>query len=183
MKQVAIIYASSQGSTAEVARYYHSILKTHRVSSKLYSAEQALQVGYIKADAYLLGSPIHGGHIMPTMARFIQQGRYFLEKAPVNFWINCMRVQEPMSGRSISDHYMTLNPELHSLNIRNFGVFGGKLNLDKLTPQARWGMVLQYDGQADCKSLEGDHRNWDAMSGWMTKIVSDLYYGQGVTVR
>jgi menaquinone-dependent protoporphyrinogen IX oxidase len=145
--------------------------------------EQALQIGHISADAYLLGSPIHGGHIVPNMARFIQQSRYFLENAPIYFWINCLRVQEPCIGRSISEHYMTLNPVLHNLKIRKLGVFGGKLNLEKLTPQARWGMVLQYDGHADYKTLDGDHRDWYAMGGWMTEVVSDLHYRQGVTVR
>jgi menaquinone-dependent protoporphyrinogen IX oxidase len=183
MKQVAIIYASSQGSTAEVARYFHSILKTHRVNARLYSVEQASQIGYIRADTYLLGSPIHGGHIIPNMACFIQQSRYFLEPAPVYFWINCLRVQEPVHGRSINDHYMTLNPVLQDLNPCNLGVFGGKLKFAQLPAQSRWGMALQYDGQADYKSLEGDHRDWNTMSNWMTKIVSDLHYRHGLTVR
>jgi menaquinone-dependent protoporphyrinogen oxidase len=183
MKQVAIIYASNQGSTGEVARYFHSILKTHRIHTKLYSAEEALQVGYIQADAYLLGSPIHGGQIIPSIARFIQQGRYYLQSKPSYFWINCLRVHETKAGRTLQEHYLALNPVLHNLDMSSIGIFGGKLNLAQLPAQSRWGMVLQYDGQADYKSLEGDHRDWDAMSEWMTQIVSDLYYRQGVTVR
>lgn len=183
MKQVAVIYASSQGSTAEIARYFHSILKTHRVKSRLYSVEQAVQDGNIKADAYVLGSPIHGGRMMPTMMRFMEQYRCVLESAPFYFWINCLRVQEPQNGRAIDDHYKALNPTLRSFSIRSFGVFGGKLNIAQLTPQARWGMASQYDGQADYAALDGDHRDWNAMSGWITQIVSDLYYRQGVTVR
>lgn len=183
MKHVAIIYASSQGSTAEVARYFNSIFKTHRVAGRLYSVEQALDGGIPQADAYILGSPIHGGRILPNMVRFIEHNRHHLNRAPLYFWINCLRIQEPTFHRSLSAHYRAYNPSLQALNIRSLEVFAGKLNLAHMSPQTRWGMTLQYDGKADVTALDGDHRNWDLMGRWMTQIVSDLYYYEGLTVR
>lgn len=183
MKQVAIIYASSQGSTAEIAGYFQSIFRTHRVIARLYTAEQAINSGVIQADAYLLGSAIHGGRILPSMVRFTEHYRDRLNNAPVYCWINCLRVQEPAFGQVQGAYYRALNPALQSLNMRSFKVFAGKLNMAQLSPRSRWGMTLQYDGKLNPAALDGDHRDWDAMGNWMTRIVSDLYYREGVTVR
>jgi menaquinone-dependent protoporphyrinogen oxidase len=168
---VLLAYATTHGSTTEIARSMYDILLNQGYSVQLSPVEQVKSVtGY---DACVLGTPIYKGFWLPGMSHFVHKFSAELSQKPVYFWISCIRVMEIDGFEHSMKHY--LRPDvLEDLNVRQFGVFAGKLLMDELDMHERATLAAHYDGYGSVEYFDGDYRNWNAIQNWTGEIGLDL---------
>jgi menaquinone-dependent protoporphyrinogen oxidase len=124
-------------------------------------------------DAYIVGTPIHGGNWLPEIATFLRKSTKRLAGKPVYLWVSCIRVMEAYGFQHVMDYYM--HPEvLRKLNLRDTTAFAGKLDLNHVDWGERWTLSARYDGSTWPINFDGDFRDWGKIDAWAQHIVQDL---------
>lgn len=169
--RVLIVYASSHGSTAEVARFIAEIWTKRGIATDVAPVGSApLPAAY---DACALGSAIHNGLWLPEMAAFIRHSRPELAKKPVYLWLNCLRVVEPEGYAYVTNNYLP-NMLDRNLSFQKIGLFAGKIDLATINEDERWTLTFRYDGRENLDRLAGDFREWDKIRDWAEQVAADL---------
>jgi len=169
--RVLIVFASSHGSTGEVARFIADVLRERGVESDITSA--AVAGSARKYDACLLGSAVHNGLWLPEMSFFVRRQRTSLAEKPLYLWLNCLRVTEPEGYAYVTNHYLP-NILTGKLPFRKIGIFAGKIELDAIDKDEEWTLSFRYDGKKTPADLAGDYRDWDGIRTWAEQVASDL---------
>lgn len=169
-----IVFASSHGSTAEVARFIADILRERGIESDIVAAAAAGSVE--NYDACLLGSAVHSGQWLPEMSYFVRRQRNSLSGKPIYLWLNCLRVTEPDGYAYVTNHYLP-NILTGKLSFRKIGVFAGKVELDAIDKDEVWTLSFRYDGAKTPASLAGDYRDWNAIRAWAEQVAVNLNSG------
>lgn len=177
MAKVLLVYATKNGSTAEVASFMGDVLTYHGLDITVANVEAMTDVK--PYDAFVFGSPIYSGLWLPQMHRFIKQHTEVLGQKPVYCWITCIRVLEEGGYEHVINHYMP-DALLDQLNVRQITAFAGKLKWAEVTWTDRWTLALQYDGRADARNFNADHRDWNVIRQWSVKLAEDIKICQGL---
>jgi menaquinone-dependent protoporphyrinogen oxidase len=169
--KLLVAYATTHGSTAEVAEFIGQVFREHHVETTVAPANQVQSVkGY---DAFVVGSPVYGGMWLSDISQFLVRFEKELAQKPFYYWMTCIRVLEP-DGR---DHALTEyihRPTLDKLGARDVGVFAGKLNLEDIDWKERWTLAARYDGAALPGMRSDDFRDWKAIRQWATQVRNQL---------
>ncbi|NWG18581.1 MAG: hypothetical protein HXY41_18315 [Chloroflexi bacterium] len=170
-KKVLIAYATVHGSTTEIAEYMAKLLGEHHFDVTTANVETLESVaGY---DAYILGSAIHAGMWLPSMSRFLDRFEDELAKAPVYFFVTCIRVLEPEGEQHVLEHYLHRDT-LERIHTRDIAVFAGKLRLDAIDLRDRWTLALRYDGSHAPGTINDDYRDCNIIHDWTARVCSAL---------
>jgi menaquinone-dependent protoporphyrinogen oxidase len=171
MGKLLVVYASAHGSTAEVAE---TIGKELRDGGHDVVIADVRTVTDIKDyDAFVLGSAIHAGTLLPEMRVFLQTYTKIIGRKPVYVFVSCIRVLEKFGLEHVFENYMM--PEvLDKLDVRSKAAFAGKLDLNTTDWNERWTLAARYDGSAWPSQFDGDFRNWDAIRAWAAEVQADL---------
>ncbi len=176
MVKMLLGYASKNGSTAEIAVFMADILKYHGLDVTVADVDTIESVtGY---EAFVFGCPVYTGLWMPTMHRFLKRHMEVIGKKPAYFWITCIRVLEENGLDHVLNNYMP-QELLVNFNVQQLTAFAGKLKWHEVNWDDRWTLALQYDGKADVRNLNADHRDWTMIRLWSVKLAQDvkLYHG------
>ncbi|MBZ0279832.1 MAG: hypothetical protein K8L97_03760 [Anaerolineae bacterium] len=169
--KVLVAYATTHGSTAEIAEFMGGVLKERDLDVTVARVGQVQSVqGY---DAFVLGSPIYAGMWLTEMSQFLEKFNEELVGKPVHFWIACIRVLEA-DGLDAAQHEYVHKPTMEKLGVKDLGVFAGKLNLDAIDWNERWTLSARYDGKELPGSHNNDYRDWKAIRAWTTAIRDQL---------
>jgi menaquinone-dependent protoporphyrinogen oxidase len=169
--RVLIAYASAHGSTAGIARFVGSVLRSRGLDTTVADSASLTAVdGY---DACIIGSAIHYGLWLPEMAAFVRRSGAALSGKPAFLWLACVRALEKDGFAYVTDNYL---PNLlpRTLPFRRIAIFAGKIDIAKLDPQEAWTLTFRYDGRTDPFGLLGDHRDWPAIRDWAEQVADDL---------
>jgi len=169
--KVLVAYATTHGSTAEIAEFMGGVLKERDLDVTVARVGQIQSVqGY---DAFILGSPIYGGMWLTEMSQFLEKFSAELASKPVYFWIACIRVLEPDGLKAAQTEYV-YKPMLEKVGVKEVSVFAGKLNLDVIDWNERWTLSARYDGKELPGKHNNDYRDWNAIRAWITTIRDHL---------
>lgn len=171
MQHVVIIYASVNGSSAEIANFMGDVLTQKGYKSTVYAVEQVTSLA--EYDAIILGTSIHFGMWQPSMRQFVHKHQEEINQKPLYFWISCLRLLEPDGYEHAMQHYLN-SPSMNGLKARQKAVFAGKLDLNAIDWASRWLLTMQYDGNTQPERYEGDFRDWNAITEWINVVSDDI---------
>jgi menaquinone-dependent protoporphyrinogen oxidase len=168
MAKILILYASKNGSTAEVAAYLVNVLRKRAIEVDIQDAAEFDEdlLGY---DAVLIGTPIYTGMWLKALWNNMRRLTRQLEKIPVWGFALCVRILEADGEAHIQEHYLP-QELLDSINLQDFKFFAGRV-LD-LTPNEIAKFAERYDGQY--LHQRGDFRDWDAIQAYGLAIAQAL---------
>ncbi|MBZ0278284.1 MAG: flavodoxin domain-containing protein [Anaerolineae bacterium] len=169
-------YASAHGSTGEIAHFIGQVFKEHDHEVTIAEADHIASVA--EYDAFILGSPIHGGMWLTEISRFIARHESQLAAKPVFFYITCIRVLEADGYEHAQGNYLYHEVlEDIGVKVQDVGIFAGKLDLETIDWRERWTLSLRYDGHEVPGTLNQDFRDWNAIRGWVNKVLAQLEQG------
>lgn len=158
--RILVVYASSYGTTAEVARTIGDVLSGAGAAVTVAAAAEApAPDGF---DAVVLGSPIYSGDLLPDLNAYVDAHEATLQARPAALFATSMRLRDESEDmrQSVLGTLDRLRILLQPVAI---GLFAGALWYDKLPAIARL--------QVQTKGLpEGDFRDWDAIRAWALGI-------------
>ncbi|MCL4249865.1 MAG: hypothetical protein KJ065_17090 [Anaerolineae bacterium] len=153
---ILIVYASTQGGTAEVAAVIGDTLRSEAVAVTI--AEAASAPAPDDYSAVIIGSPIYSGDPLPAVVAYVKAHTPALRERPTALFALALRLRDGQDDTRQS--VLGTLEQLHiALKPVTIGLFAGALWYDKLGAIARL--------QAQTKGLpEGDFRDWDAIRAW-----------------
>mgnify|MGYP001187734594 CR=1 FL=1 len=167
IKKVLVGYASAHGSTAEVAEFIGKVLQEHDFAVTVASVDDVKSVS--DYDAFILGSAIHAGMWLTPMSVFFERYEDQIVGKPVYFFMTCIRVLEPDGYQHALDNYV-YHETMDKLDVKDIGVFAGKLTWDQIDLRERWTISLRYDGTEVPGTRNDDFRDWNAIRAWAVSV-------------
>ncbi len=169
--KILVAYATTHGSTAEIAKFIGQILAEHDAQVTVEAVENITSV--TDYDAFVIGTPIYGGMWLTQMSHFLDTFEAELARKPVYFWISCIRVLEQDGYQHALDNYIH-KPTLEKIGVKTVAVFAGKLKLDAIDWNERWTLSAKYDGSVLPGTRDDDFRDWNAIRAWASKVRDEL---------
>jgi menaquinone-dependent protoporphyrinogen oxidase len=165
--RILVAYASSSGSTAEVAEAIGGVLRQMDVPVDVCNAAEVTTLQ--PYSAVVVGSSIHGGRWLPEAIQFVEQFKAILATLPVAYFTTCLTMAkgDEESRRivlSYLDPVLRLAPNVKPVGL---GLFAGSLDRQSK-------LAMKSDAFP-----QGDYRNWDRIRKWAADLslrLSDPLY-------
>ncbi len=170
--RILVAYASSHGSTAEIAG---------RIAGRLESAGDTVECRAMREvpdlspyDAVVAGSAIHDqawlGEAMAFLSRFASD----LAAMPV--WLFSVGMPAALPGRlqnwAMQEEGQMASKLAHLVRPRGHRLFSGVVRKEHLAPAGRAKFRLMG-------GRYGDFRNWDEVDAWVAVVATDLHRPSG----
>lgn len=162
MEKVLVVYASTMGSTAEIARAIGDQLTERGFEVDVLPTSKAPDAPHY--DAVVVGSAVYLGHWDKRAMHYVQDQAPDLAERPT--WLFQSGPCGPeASGQLLhTTHHLTqICVEIGALPVKTFAG-----NLDR-TRATSWLTRLMSTGK-----LAGDFRDWDAIRAWADGIADSL---------
>jgi menaquinone-dependent protoporphyrinogen oxidase len=168
--RILVAYASSSGSTGEVAQAIGDVLR-QEADVDVRNVKDVEQVRTY--NAVVLGSSIRAGRWLPEAIRFLENARTALAERPVAYFITCLAlIDETADNRETALSYLEpilrMTPEITPIGL---GLFAGSLDAQRASS-------LPVDIPP-----HGDYRDWEKIRAWAAEIQSKLLKGDLHQVR
>lgn len=165
--RVLVAYASSNGSTEEIAEAIADELTVHGLEVECRAVQEADADGF---DAVVLGSAVYMGRWLRPARRFLKAQADRLARVP--FWIfSSGPFGEQAAHPSPDDARWTEPPKIlaraEALGARGHIVFGGRLPAD---PHGFVESAMVRNTPAD----QRDARDWAGIRAWAASIAASL---------
>lgn len=165
--KILVAYASSSGSTAEVAEAIGGVLRQMDVPVDVCNAAEVTTLQ--PYSAVVVGSSIRGGRWLPEAIQFIERFKAGLATLPVAYFTTCLTMAkgDEESRRivlSYLDPVLRLAPNVKPVGL---GLFAGSLDRQSK-------LAMKSDAFP-----QGDYRNWDRIRKWAADLslrLSDPLY-------
>lgn len=169
--KILVAYATAHGSTAEIAQFIGKVLSEREFDVTVKNVIEVESVdGY---DAFVVGSPIHGGMWLTEMSRFLDRFLEALHDRPLYFFITCIRVLEEDGYHHSITNYVN-QQVLKDLDVQDLTAFAGKLEMNAVNWEDRWTLAARYDGTGMPGSYNNDFRNWNTIRAWAMRVADNL---------
>ncbi|MGV9710093.1 flavodoxin domain-containing protein [Gordonia sp. NPDC003424] len=168
---VLVVYASADGSTAEVAERLGQLLRDSAMEvSVVPVAERPDPAGF---DVVVAGSAIHNGELLPEFATYVDDNLNDLHRRPV--WLFSLGMGPILHGPIGSIFRNKVPPAIAALRDRlgavEYHPFAGRFGRP---PERKIRMIMWVMGASP-----GDHRDWDDVANWASAIAK--HSGAAVT--
>ncbi|MBX2997812.1 MAG: pentapeptide repeat-containing protein [Caldilineaceae bacterium] len=168
--RILVAYASSSGSTGEVAQAIGDVFRPD-ADVDVFNVKAVENVR--KYDAIVLGSSIRAGRWLPEALRFLESFRSGLAERPVAYFITCLAlIEETDDNRQTALSYLEpilqMTPEITPVGL---GLFAGSLESERASS-------LPIDIPP-----HGDYRDWGKIRAWATEIFPKLLKGDMAEVK
>ncbi|MCB9451287.1 MAG: hypothetical protein H6672_07590 [Anaerolineaceae bacterium] len=169
---VLLAYATTHGSSAEIAQFMSKVLQEKGHTAKVVNVEHINTIE--NYGAFILGSPIYAGNWMPEFSTFLKAFGSRMAAHPVYLWVSCIRVLEENGQEHVLEFYLQ-HDLLREVKVREAATFAGKLNLEETDWNERWTLAARYDGGTWPSSFNGDFRNWEEIRQWTERVAEELH--------
>ena len=164
--KILVTYASRLGSTAEVAE---AIGKTLRASGAEVDVLRMQDVTDLTSySAVVAGSAIRGKQWLPEAMQFVQTHRAVLASKPFAAFLVCMTLAMK-DGEKYRPHVATwLDPVRALVKPASEGLFAGVLDIGQISSfseRLKFRVSVLFGVWQ-----EGDHRDWNAIREWATRL-------------
>ncbi|WP_024805034.1 flavodoxin domain-containing protein [Nocardia sp. BMG51109] len=173
--RIAVIFATAQGSTREIAQYIGDDLANRGAQVEVADVEHAPELS--RFDAVVLGSAVHNMDYLPAAGEFVRHHHDALADRDV--WMFSVGVSAALRGpigRRIAQRVPERIAALRdSIGARDFHAFAGHYERTGVSLRARLRHRLLGGGRF------GDLRDWAAIAAWTRTIAEALRLPQPQT--
>jgi menaquinone-dependent protoporphyrinogen oxidase len=164
MARILVVYASKNGSTAEIAQAIGKELQAAgHTADAVEISKGASPQGY---DAVVIGGPVYMGRMDGSIGKFVKRHYPDLARVPVAGFVVCLAAaSKDKEGMARAEK--ALHAALAPLKPVAETIFAGKLDPEKLSWFQRW--ITRK-----VKSPVGDFRDWSAIASWARKLPGKL---------
>lgn len=162
-KKILVAYATSTGSTGEVAEVIGEVLRASGAAVDVRRAKKVKDIS--QYQAVVAGTGIHAGRIYGELTRFLEWHKAALPEMPVAYFVVCLAMHEP-TAEHCQEAAAYLNPlrvKFSDIEPVDVGLFGGRMDFKSLSLPVR--TIIKA-----MKAPEGDFRDWDAIRAWAQSI-------------
>lgn len=165
MATVLVVYGSSHGQTALIARHIAARMRTHGVEVVLYDVAalpRTLEVG--RYDAALVGARVHGRRFPRRIAQFVRDNLTALQGIPSAFFSVSMAAAKPATQPQAEADIRKFLGQT-GWRPRAAVAFAGALMYTKYTFLLRFVMkrIAAREGNATATSRDVEYTDWDAV--------------------
>ncbi|MFZ4813164.1 MAG: flavodoxin domain-containing protein [Phototrophicaceae bacterium] len=131
--KILILYASSEGQSAKIARYLRDYLREHRHEADMESLDEiAPEVHLADYDGIILGASIHFGKHQQEAAYFVSVYKGLLQLKPTGFYSVSMTAShlEIEERRRLAEEYVAAFAEETGWFPTEVALFAGALQYD-----------------------------------------------------
>jgi menaquinone-dependent protoporphyrinogen oxidase len=158
--RILVTYASSAGSTAEIAARIGETLSHNGQSVDVLPVKQVTDL--TPYSKIVLGSAIRAGNLLPEAMKFVETHQATLQQKPTSVFIACLTLKDDTEeNRKTVDAY--LNPVRALVKPASEGLFAGAMMMKRLSFIERLMMKAM-------KTPEGDFRKWDQIEAWAKTV-------------
>ncbi len=163
-RKVLVAYASTKGSTREIANVIGAILRLRGSVVDVLPADQVTDLSLYRG--VVLGSPIYNGRWMGEAVEFVEGHRRALQRMPAALFVVSMTMTHDDAHSRLAvlgylDPVLKLLPNVHDEDV---GLFAGVFDPTRWSPISR--LFMKYN-----KLLRyGDFRRWDVIQQWTDYI-------------
>ncbi len=166
--RIAVLYATAQGSTRDIAEFIADDLLARGAHTELHDIAHAPELtGF---DTVVLGSAIHDMDLLPEASAYIRHNLNTLTDKDV--WLFSVGLGPALRGpigRRIGRRIPRKIADIvHAVRPRNYTAFAGKYERAGVSWQAR-AMYRLLGG-----ARYGDLRDWQAVRAWSSRIARVL---------
>ncbi|MEU7143910.1 flavodoxin domain-containing protein [Nocardia sp. NPDC046473] len=166
--RIAIIYATAQGSTRDIAEFIAADLTERGAAVELSDFEHAPELS--RFDGIILGSAVHNRDLLPAASAFIHTHRDELRKSDV--WMFSVGLGPALTG-PIGRRVGKVVPKkiaalCNAVSPWDYRPFAGHYDRAGVSWQAR--VLYRLIGGA----RYGDLRNWHVIRTWSTMVAQSL---------
>ncbi|MET7772755.1 flavodoxin domain-containing protein [Nocardia sp. NPDC005366] len=166
--RIAVVYATAQGSTREIAEYIAEGFTTRGAEVELADVDHAPEL--TRFDAVVLGSAIHDMSLLLPAVDYVRNNRAALADTAV--WLFSVGLGPALRGPIGRVIGRTVPPKIaavrDSISPREYRAFAGHYERVGVSLKARVLYRLMGGGRY------GDLRDWAAISGWTAAIADEL---------
>ncbi|MEV2226079.1 flavodoxin domain-containing protein [Nocardia vinacea] len=166
--RIAVLYATTQGSTRDIAEFIADALAARGADIELSDIEHAPELSGF--TAVIMGSAVHNMALLPAMESYVNAHRDELVRAKV--WLFSIGLGPALRGpigrrigRIVPKKIAALRD---SIAPRGYHAFAGHYERAGVSLQARTLYRLMGGGRY------GDLRDWEAILAWTTGIAQSL---------
>ena len=113
--KLLVAYATTHGSTAEVAEFIAQVFREHDLDTTVARVQDIQSVE--QYDAFVVGSPVYGGMWLTEMSQFLERFAHILTQKPFYYWMTCIRVLEA-DGHDHALEYYVHKPTMKNIGVR-----------------------------------------------------------------
>ncbi|MGW6621940.1 flavodoxin domain-containing protein [Nocardia sp. NPDC055002] len=162
--RVAVLYATAQGSTRDIAEFVWDDLVARGARAELHDIEHTPDLSGV--DTVVIGSAIHNMDLLPEARAYVRYHQDTLKdkdiwlfgvglgpalRGPIGRWV----------GRQIPSK---ISAVIHTLHPRDYTAFAGRYERAGVSWRARTMYRILGGGRY------GDLRDWQAVREWSTRI-------------
>lgn len=166
--RIAVIYATAQGSTRDIAEFIAADLTDRGAEVELSDVEHAPELS--RFDGVILGSAVHNMALLPAAASFVRSHRDELRKSDV--WMFSVGLGPALRGPIGRRLGATVPKKIAALcetvSPWDYRPFAGHYERAGVSLRARLLYRLMGGGRY------GDLRDWHAIRTWSTMIAQSL---------
>ncbi|KAF2467983.1 flavo protein [Lindgomyces ingoldianus] len=170
---ILILYASTHGSTAEIAERISSRIASQLPPTEVHALNDIDTSSLSNYTAIILGSAIHGAAWLPEASNFLTANKNALNAKP--FFMFSVGAPETMPkwlrGRWARSEKRRIRERVEGVlggKVKGEGFFSGKLDKGDAPGWLRCCCGLVGGGRY------GDFRKWDAIEAWADEVVGIL---------
>lgn len=138
MKQVVIVYSTTDGQTRKICHRLKHVIERHGHQVTLILVEDETTIDLVQFDTVIVGASIRYGKHRPEIIRFIEKNRSLLESKPNAFFSVNVVARKPGKNQPEQNPYLQKFLKRISWCPRNLAVFAGKIDYPSYRPIDRW---------------------------------------------
>ena len=169
-KKMLVIYGSWMGSTKEIAQKIGESLREEGAQVDVLTGREVQEVQTY--DGVIIGSAIRMAGLNGKMCRPVRRFAKQLKEKPVAGFLGCsvLSSKDEADPVATAKGYMTKFTDPLGLQLMDVKPFMGTVLLEN----ARGLMKISAKALAETPELQGDQRDWEAISGWAKEIYAKM---------
>jgi len=171
-QHILVCYATSYGSTQQVAEFIAKVLKNRGALVDIINIRTITQLE--NYDAVFIGSAIQFDAWMPVARNLVKNNTALFKKIPVAYYFNCMTLAKRnektlAQANKYAESVRLLNPEIHPVSV---GQFAGAIKFSVLPVYLKllFYFLLKFVGLK-----EGDYRDWNEIKIWTNETAEKMF--------
>jgi menaquinone-dependent protoporphyrinogen oxidase len=161
---VLVTYATSQGSTRDIAEHIATQLRTHSIDVVLLSIQQARASSCSKYAAVVIGSAVHAGHWLRPAQNYLKSA-----EPPRHAWAFSVGMAD---GDDRAREAAMLEKRIKEPwpNLHGHRLFRGRFDEQR----AGWFLKLCLAFVPSSVFPRGDARDWGEISDWSHELAGEM---------